>query len=288
MAGPVADAQRLADQATVAQEQGDDERAELLLEQAVRANPDNSELHQALAAMRMQKGDADSAIEHLRLSVNADGDDPRAHFHLAEVLFHQGRYDESQEALEHALQLDANYAEALMLKGTLAERRGQSEAALSAYYQLLAESPDNVEARLRIAGIHLRSDKPENAAHVLRSICQCSEASHQQKCDAQWQLGLAYARQERWPEAAEALAASIERRERTTADEWYELAQARFRTGDVARARQAADRALEIEPGHSSATVLAQHLAPQSPATGNSSPVRQAEHHADLNPTPFR
>jgi tetratricopeptide (TPR) repeat protein len=269
MSDPVAEARDLADQAEVAREEGDERRAAALLEQAVRANPEGAEHHQALASLLLKQGKTDAAVEHLRLSISANADDPRAHYQLADVLFHQGRYDEAQAALSRVLQLNAAYPEALMLMGTLSERMGRDEAALGAYYQLLAGNPDNIEAKLRIAGIHLRSDKPENAAHVLRSICQCNEASQQQKCDAQWQLGRAYARQERWPEACETMSSAVGRRQLTTADEWCELANVRFRAGDAAGAREAADQALALEPGHRSAIVLAQHLAPLGSNPGN-------------------
>jgi len=275
-----AQAQELVDRAQVAQQQGDAELAESLLKEAVRVSPGSAENYRGLAQLHMERRDIDGAVEHLRRSLQADPNDPLTHFHLAQVLFHRGEYDEADSSLSKVLQLDPSHGAALMLKGALAERQGRGQVALAAYHQVLAAEPDNVEARLRVAGIHLRSEKPENAAHVLRSICQCPYATQQEKCDAQWRLGKAYGRQERWSKAAESISAALKTKPQPTADDWYELADAWYRAGDPHQAHTAIRHALELEPQHANSIALAQHLTGPVRTPAQADVIQHAEHQA--------
>lgn len=272
----------LVDEANAARERGDDERAESLLSQAVRSDPGNAEYHRSLAEVLLRKGNVEEAIEQLRLSATTNRADPRTHFHLARVLADQGRHVEADEALTEVLQLDPAHAEALMLKGTLAERQGRQDAALAAYHKVLADEPDNVDARLRIAGIHLRSDKPENAAHILRSVCQCPYASPQDRSDALWQLGQAYGRRQRWRSAAESMSASLACNPHTSADQWHELADAWTRAGDPQQAHTAVAQALQLDPGHAGAIALAGRLTGPAETPLEAGAVRHAEHRSTV------
>jgi tetratricopeptide (TPR) repeat protein len=131
----------------------------------------------------------------------------------------------------------------------------------------LAADPENVEAQLKIAAIHLRLSEPDRAAPLLRSVCQSSRATSEQLSQARWSLGIACGQQRRWDEAADAIAAALEHRTNVTADEWYRLAYAQYSAGETETAARDVGRALKLQPDHPDALTLASilNVEPQPP-----------------------
>jgi tetratricopeptide (TPR) repeat protein len=253
-------ARELADLAQQAQERGESEEALDLLNEAVQKNPDDAEIHRQIARILLGQGDDDTAVTHLRRAVACNPDDTQCHVQLAGVLFRAGRQEAAEAAVNAALETDPENIEALMLRADLAEHLGQDSVALGTYHQILSCDPGNIEAKLRAATIQVTAEKPKRAAPLLRSLCQCADATPQQLADAEWALGIAYGQEARWVDAADSLLAALPRRKQATADDWYRLAYSRYRAGDLQRARENLLTALSLSPEHQNALAMASVL----------------------------
>lgn len=241
------ESQQLAQQARQAEDRGDERAAELLLTAAVSRNPADCETRLELSELLLQHGSLDDATAHLRRLVVQNPDDPRGYVRLAEALYHQQHYGEAATLLDQALEMDPEHAQALLLRGRLHELAQRDDRALEAYHRAMHADPDEEDAELRIAGIHLKRGQQRQAAPLLRSVLESAHATPQQVSAAWWMLGMAHALDERWPDAADALAKGVRDQQMSSAD-WCQLAYARFRAGNVPAAREAVAQALQINP----------------------------------------
>lgn len=226
------ESQRLVQQAHQAEDRGDDKAAEVLLVEAVKQNPSNCETRLELSELLVQQGSMHAAEEHLQQLVEENPDDPRGHVRLAQVRFHQRRYADAKRALDAALEIDPMHTQGLLLRGKLEELRGRDDWALEAYHRAMLSENEQVEAELRIAAIHLKRRQPQQAAPLLRSVLESSQACPLEKSNATWMLGTAYAQESRWSDAVAALEAGIPTR-RMTQEDWQKVAYARSRCGEA-------------------------------------------------------
>ncbi len=259
----IAESQRLIEQARVAEQEDDLDRAAKQLEQAARKNPDNPEIHRRLGHILIAQGNTTAAVELLRYASARNPDDVAGHVELARLLADLHKETEAENAVSTALRLEPNHIEAMMLKGMLARKQHRDQQALQMYHRVLAREPDHVEARLRIAAIQLDSERPERASPLLRSICASRYATGCQAAEAKWSLGIAYGKEGRWAESACALEQSVRNREMVSADDWYRLAYAKHQVGDVTGARRYLAMALEENPRHPNSLEMAAALDPR-------------------------
>lgn len=212
------------------------------------------------ATQLLDSGDAAGAAEVLEEAIAAHPDEIDARLQLARVLQGLRRLDEADEEASAVLAAAPQNVEALLLRAEIAAVDGRPDKALERYHRVLAASPGNVPAQLRIAQLEMAAAHPERAAPLLRSVCQSTQTSPEQRADAMWTLGLAYGLERRWSDAAAALAAAAPHRPRMTADDWYQLAYARNLAGDAEGAASDLQQALQREPGHRGAAAMQQEL----------------------------
>ena len=274
---PATNARSLADRARQAEDDGDTARARQLLEQARRADPDNAEINRQLAQVLLSEGKADAALAALGDSLTRDPGDHRGRFLLAGILVDRGELDRANAVLDEALSIDPQALDVLLLKGRIAEIEQQDGLALECYHRAVGVEPENIIARLRIAELQIKAERPDRAAPILRSICQSNQASCDQLASARWQLGIVYGRERRWEEAATELAAAIQTRPTTHADDWYRVAYAHRMAGNDGAASASLQRALELDPAHPAALALATALEPE----------RNFVSHTDIQPARF-
>lgn len=251
-------AARLTEQARQAGDRGDSKSAEILLAEAVRSDPRDCEARIELSELLLEHGSLDAAEEHLRQVVSQTPGDPRGFVRLAETQFLKGDYAAAELALSRALEIDPRHLNGLLLRGRLSEMRQQNDAAIESYFELLSVDPNHVGARMRIASIHFRENRLEQAAPLLRDIMGSVDATETQQSHAAWMLGMVYTRKERWEDAAETLEIALRARNCGSAQaaDWYQLAYAHYRSGHPAEAAAANARALQLAPQHSGAQEL--------------------------------
>jgi predicted Zn-dependent protease len=106
-----------------------------------------------------------------------------------------------------------------------------------------------------IAALHLQQGEGPLAAPLLRSIIDSGDPAAGQRTRAQWLLGQCYAAEGRWSDAARALGAGIAGSSDSARD-WYDLADACWRGGDLRGADLAVTHSLQLAPASAPALAL--------------------------------
>lgn len=212
----------LCKQAKAAQSEGAPDRADLLLNEAVRQRPDDLETRRHLADAMWDCGRQQDAISEYRELVESHSRDPRLPKRLAEMLWRAGQKDEAAQMADKALRLNPTSTEALLVKARTEAARRELDASVATYIRLTRAAPDLIEAKLELAEVHVERGYSNQACTVLRDVLGNQQLTDALRADAEWKLGLAYASADRWSEAAAHLESSITKRAATGAD-WQML-----------------------------------------------------------------
>jgi tetratricopeptide (TPR) repeat protein len=266
---------RLTEEARIASERGERMQARELLSRAAAIAPDDPEIQRSIARGLLLAGETEEAVKHLRYMMRRSLDDPDAYLDLARILFEQRRYNECQELVDSALRLVPTHTEAQLLKGRLAEVQNKDDEALEVYYRLLAGDPTATEATLRVSDLLVRSGQSSQATPLLRSIVDSDRVTPAEQARAHWVLGQIYAKDHRWAEAVEQLAAAADLRSDVGADDCYQIAYAAWQAGQREKAEQSLARALALDPRHANALALSAAFR-QSEATASQTAYSKA------------
>jgi len=257
----VAASNRLSEAAEVAKEEGKYKRAGELLQQAARANPDDVDVRIELARWLIAEKRPAEAIRQLQIIVTRNPDDIGARIELARAQFDHGNQREADRSARAVLELDPEHIGALMLRAAIARQQADRELARELYHRVLQVDPENPDAKLKIAEVEMEAAHPDRAAPLLRSVCESSRSTAREKIEARWRLGMAYGREGRWDESAVALASAAANRPSLTAEDWYRVAYAQYRSGKIGNARDSLSHVLRIDPGFPAARTLAARIA---------------------------
>ncbi len=251
---------QLCEEARSARDAGRTEDAENYLNAALRRRPTDDDTRMQLAEELWSSGRQLAAAEEVERLLADSPTDVQAAIRLTQMQLEIGRTEAAYQALQLALRHEPELPEVLRLKAILEERRGDTDAALETSLRLVRSSPDDVEALLRLAVLYRRRGQPERAAPLLRSASQCSLATSEQRQEAEWQLGLAYADSHRWTDAHEVMSGVVKERSRMTAEDWYQFAQVESQCSHADQANHAVRQALALQPKHPRARALARSL----------------------------
>ena len=245
----------LCEQAREARAQGWPDQAELLLNEAIRHRPKDVETRRQLAEAMWEAGRHDEALTELSELVQLHPRDAKLRTQQATLLWNDKNAAAAARAANVALRLDPQSIDALFVKARSDAARGEYEDALASYVRLLQLAPDRLEARFELAEVHIQRGHPDQACPLLRDALPTAQSTCEQRADAEWRLGLAYAAAERWADAANHLGRAIEQREACDRD-WQCLAAAKTLAGQDAGGVQAMARlASARQPGLESTTV---------------------------------
>jgi tetratricopeptide (TPR) repeat protein len=100
-----------------------------------------------------------------------------AAYHRAIALDRLSLPAEAEQWLDRALAFDAKYDAALLYKGLLRERRGDSQGAGRAYLDYLKVHPDSTIALLRFGVSAVRAGRPDAARSYLQRVVALAPAS---------------------------------------------------------------------------------------------------------------
>ena len=242
--------QAFADRAAAAERQEDWKGASQFLDQAVQAAPRDANLQRRLATVQLASGQREDALKTLKRAVDLKPAGTEENAELAGLALQMGELSLADETLQRALSADKGNVKALMLKAEMAEQRNNPEEARAAYHRVLEESPRHSPAKLKLAVHEIEAGQPDQAAVLLRSVCECPLLMPTEKVDARRRLGLAYSRESRWEDAARELQAALDQMQQPEAADWHHLAEAYYQLGREADARRTAMRALEVDPEH--------------------------------------
>lgn len=254
-----AECTQLCEEARLAREQGEDGRAEQLLNAALKQRPTESQARFDLAEELWMSGRQIAAADVIAKMVAERPDDAPAALRLARMEYEIGRTAAAESALRLALMNDPENPEGLRLKAEIAGKKGDWDTALATYHQLTQINPDDLAARLAMASAHIQRGQADRAAPILRGVVQHPDATTAQRHTAELQLGISYAQVDRWEDAANCLESAV-RHGSATADDWYRLAYAQARMGDHEQAYASISSALQLRPNHGGALELARSI----------------------------
>lgn len=254
-----AECSQLCEESRQAREQGHNQTADRLLDAAIRRRPTDTQAKLDLAEELWNSGRQIAAANVVAELVAEQPDDAPAALRLARMEYEIGRTSAAESALRLAMINDPENPEALRLKAEMAERRADWDAALATYHHLLQVLPDDIPTQLAMASVHIRRDQSDRAAPILRGVVHHPNATLQQRRAAEWQLGMTYARAERWKDASACLQAAANKGH-ATADDWYRVAYAQTMMGNQEAAFGSLSEALKLEPQHAQAMDLARQI----------------------------
>jgi len=151
--GLVPDARRLMESAWAALVMGEDERFRERMERARAAAPRAGAPALDLAHEARARGDREATVRHLRAAVAADPDLHNAWQELVEVLAERGDLQGAIDALQLGLRDRPADGRLLDLLGTLYMARGKALEAEVALERAVAEEPDLVPPRIKLAQV---------------------------------------------------------------------------------------------------------------------------------------
>jgi tetratricopeptide (TPR) repeat protein len=162
---------------------------------------------------------------------------------VGQVYQREGYLQETERLLQRALTLDPDNAECLMKLGAIFQASNRLPDALRIYEKVVEIEPDNVSSCMNMGVISMQLKQFDNAEKVFKKVITLSpEYSSGYRELAQLYLITGT----RFPEAVEFAKKAVELEE--IAANYFILSWACDKNGDVASARSALKRAVELEP----------------------------------------
>jgi tetratricopeptide (TPR) repeat protein len=194
---------------------GDTDRAQLLLEEAVRENPDLTMARVLLGDLYKKKDDYRHASDQYEAAVKLDPyssknyydlavvyqfldrlqeaataylksltlspRDLKSNVNLGVVYLAMGRNDDAVKQLEKATQIDPRSGDAWCNYGAALESSGELTKAESAYRMAVELSPDQTIAMTNLAGVLLKQDRGHEAAAVMTEVVKKNDSPQARK-----------------------------------------------------------------------------------------------------------
>jgi tetratricopeptide (TPR) repeat protein len=207
-------------------------------------NPNNAEAHRSLGEIYYLQGRDDEALAEFLVSVWIDPMDARAYAALGKVRVRAQQWAEAVPALRRAVALDPGRADAHYALGQALARTGRTEDArreIAEFERLDAAQREKGQRDFRIeqtrveAGRLLAAGDPDGAIALLRGLAA------EEPENGRWprELGAAFVRARRFPEAAAALEAAQSKTATVEGERLLADAYAASGRADEARERQA-------------------------------------------------
>ncbi|MBX3423044.1 MAG: tetratricopeptide repeat protein [Pirellulaceae bacterium] len=252
--------------------------AETLFAEALRRCPADERAHWGMAEVQWQKGNCQQAADHLQQAVKLSGNNPDLLVRLGEMHLQAGRPEEALKQADLALASNRQHAGAWQLRGRVAEHHQQWQQAIDCYQRALMAKPNNPPVQLAVAEVYQRLGKPQRSLATLERMSDAQSAEYQSaaawmlKGQALASLGQSDAAKLCWREAAS-------RAGTQDFQLFLNMADIHAQRGELAEARVALGRALNLQPDHQQArqlkdrleqqfsTIVAGQLPPSPPAT---------------------
>jgi len=224
-------------------ERGRAEEAAVALEEALRLEPNDGEVHGNLGIVLASLGRRERAREHLERALALAPESAQAHSNLGNLLAEEGRIDEAAAHYLAALRIDPDYADALNNLANVRVQQGKIDEAITRYEAALAADPSYLSAHVNLATVLTRVGRNAEAiAHYRAALAL--DPSH---AEAHRGLGAQLAARGQLDEAITELAAAARLRPRL-ADAHYQHGAALAAAGRFDEAIAAYGRAIALTP----------------------------------------
>lgn len=217
-----------------------------MLGRVVELNPKHADAWFYLGEAGIAVGDAVAAAKAYEHTTTLAPRHALAWFGLGLAHEQAGRVDAARTAYERAIAVRPDFAEALNNLGSLAQAAGSSDAAIALFNRALAAKPGMSAAATNLAALQI--DVLDDYPAAIQTLRQAIETN---PADAGlcFQLGTAYGRHGRTPDARAAYESAIEHAPQH-ADALNNLGVLHFQAWRNAEAEGCYRRALAAQPGH--------------------------------------
>lgn len=159
------------------------EAARYVFRQILAVVPEHSDVLHFLGLCDLVEGRPGAAVDWIRRSLVDAPSDPVRYNNLAVALIRLGRFEEAVEASGHALDLQADYADALNNRGSALAELGRDAQALDAYTRAVGLVGDSAEIYANKGHIHLRLGQPREALECYTKALDIDGAHEQAKAN---------------------------------------------------------------------------------------------------------
>jgi tetratricopeptide (TPR) repeat protein len=147
------------------------DKAERLGRRAVELDAWSADGHLQLALVNITRGRLDAAILNTEPALEIEPNFATAHAFHGLALAQQGRFLEATRSIKHALRLDPQPADfLLMITAYVNAGAGRRAEAVELMRRVRQASPDNVIARVALAGFYEQAGRHAEAAAVVQEI----------------------------------------------------------------------------------------------------------------------
>ncbi|WP_164101070.1 tetratricopeptide repeat protein [Candidatus Laterigemmans baculatus] len=251
-------ARKLSRQGLEAMHEGRWNAAEELFSGALELSKLDDRAQWGMAESLWTRGEQLDAIEHMEQAVRLSGSDPQLVVRLGRMYYEVGRFEDAAQQSEEALVSGRSLPEAWRLRGDILGKRGADDAALAAYHRALALQADYPEVQVAIADVYHRQRRYDRLLATLDRL-RDNVTADASPIRAEMLRGIAMGELGRPREAAQCFAAIAERSPGDV-EILLKLAEAEYQAGDLAAARHALDRVLQLDSEHSEGLALAARI----------------------------
>jgi predicted Zn-dependent protease len=160
-------------------ELGENTKAEPLLERALRANPDDDNLHIALAHVLLALGKREDAVKHLNEYVRRNPKDQEAWYLLGKTYLQM-----SEDALAKVNQINPNSYVAHEVAGEIDESMKNYDGALVEFKKAVALAPQQPGTHSRLGNVYWVMGKWQSAQEQFRAELVIAPTD----CTSRWKL----------------------------------------------------------------------------------------------------
>ncbi|XZE55446.1 tetratricopeptide repeat protein [Planctomycetaceae bacterium SH139] len=232
--------------------------AERQFNAALELNQADDRAHWGLSEALWQRGERGEAITHMEQAVRLSGSDPQLVVRLGRMYLEVGRIDDAAEKSQESLHGGREFAATWALQGDVMSALGQDSQALAAYHRALVLEANSPEVHVAIAELYNRQGRYDRLLATLDCLEENVELN---ACPirVQYLRGLAMHEMGRPREAVACFEAVVEHNPHDP-QALVMLAQSQLETGNMAGARQAIERALQLDANSPAARAVVAHM----------------------------
>jgi Flp pilus assembly protein TadD len=240
------EARRLSGQGFQAMHDGQWGIAETLFADALEVSKTDDRAHWGLAESYWKRGEKELAIGQMEQAVRLSAGDPKFVHRLGRMYLDLGCLPEADSHSTWALESERDSAQAWALRGDCLQAAGKSDEALAAYHRALALQPDYPQVQLQAAEIYRVQQRYDR---LLATLDRLQDGVGIEDAPARVDLlqGIAMRRLGRAEEARRCFARASSK-DPKDATPHLELASLALERGDVTRARESLDLAIQLNP----------------------------------------
>lgn len=174
--GPVshslATSRQLCQQGLVAMEREQWQRAEQLLQQAVKTCSTDPDSRRSYAEALWHRGSEQDAVAQMERACELAPGDAELHVRTAEMYLAMKRMDPAINHTRQALELAPRLASAWAMRGRIMETGDQLQEALASFHRALGYAPNDRGIRFETAQLYQRMNQPERALVMLQNLAE--------------------------------------------------------------------------------------------------------------------